>query len=126
MPSGIIADLFVIGVSGSSGTTAVRSGSFHRSSVQGTFDELKEGQRVNFDEEPRPRGRGFGTSAPKAERRIEFGRRNPTTIGFRPVTKIILFDIDGTLVLTGGGGRACDDPCVRRTCLPSLTRSGAS
>src|SRR6185436_15030691 len=52
----------------------------------------------------RPRGRGPGTSAPKAERRIEPGRRNPTTIGFRPVTKIILFDIDGTLVLTGGAG----------------------
>ena len=25
---------------------------FHRSSVQGSFDELNEGQRVSFEEEP--------------------------------------------------------------------------
>ena len=29
---------------------------FHRSSVQGNFDQLNEGQRVNFDEEPSPKG----------------------------------------------------------------------
>jgi cold shock protein len=30
---------------------------FHRSSVQqGSFDELNEGQRVNFDEEPSAKG----------------------------------------------------------------------
>jgi CspA family cold shock protein len=29
---------------------------FHRSSVQGSFDELREGQRVNFDEEPSAKG----------------------------------------------------------------------
>jgi CspA family cold shock protein len=29
---------------------------FHRSSVQGSFDSLNEGQRVSFDEEPSPKG----------------------------------------------------------------------
>ena len=29
---------------------------FHRSSVQGSFEELKDGQRVSFDEEPSDKG----------------------------------------------------------------------
>jgi CspA family cold shock protein len=29
---------------------------FHRSSVQGNFDELNEGQRVSFEEEPSAKG----------------------------------------------------------------------
>jgi CspA family cold shock protein len=29
---------------------------FHRSSVQGSFDALNEGQRVSFDEEQSPKG----------------------------------------------------------------------
>ena len=29
---------------------------FHRSAVQGSFDSLTEGQRVNFDEEDSPKG----------------------------------------------------------------------
>ena len=29
---------------------------FHRSSVEGSFDALTEGQRVSFDEEPSPKG----------------------------------------------------------------------
>ena len=29
---------------------------FHRSSVQGSFDGLNEGQRVSFDEEPSSKG----------------------------------------------------------------------
>jgi CspA family cold shock protein len=29
---------------------------FHRSSVQGSFDSLSEGQRVSFDEEPSAKG----------------------------------------------------------------------
>lgn len=29
---------------------------FHRSSVEGNFDTLNEGQRVSFDEEPSPKG----------------------------------------------------------------------
>jgi CspA family cold shock protein len=29
---------------------------FHRSSVQGSFDQLNEGQRVNFEEEPSAKG----------------------------------------------------------------------
>ena len=29
---------------------------FHRSSVQGSFDQLNEGQRVSFDEEQSPKG----------------------------------------------------------------------
>jgi cold shock CspA family protein len=31
-------------------------GFFHRSSVQGSFDQLNEGQRVNFEEEPSAKG----------------------------------------------------------------------
>ena len=42
---------------------------FHRSSVQGNFDQFTEGQRVSFDEEPSPKGRAPATSAAKAERR---------------------------------------------------------
>jgi CspA family cold shock protein len=29
---------------------------FHRSAVQGSFDDLKENQRVSFDEEPSDKG----------------------------------------------------------------------
>ena len=29
---------------------------FHRTSVQGNFEQLNEGQRVNFDEEPSAKG----------------------------------------------------------------------
>ena len=29
---------------------------FHRSSVEGSFDSLNEGQRVNFEEEPSAKG----------------------------------------------------------------------
>ena len=29
---------------------------FHRSSVEGSFDQLNEGQRVSFDEEPSAKG----------------------------------------------------------------------
>jgi CspA family cold shock protein len=29
---------------------------FHRSAVQGSFDSLSEGQKVNFDEEQSPKG----------------------------------------------------------------------
>jgi CspA family cold shock protein len=29
---------------------------FHRSSVQGSFDDLREGERVSFDEEQSPKG----------------------------------------------------------------------
>lgn len=29
---------------------------FHRSSVQGSFDQLNEGERVSFDEEPSAKG----------------------------------------------------------------------
>ena len=29
---------------------------FHRSSVQGNFDQLNEGQRVSFEEEPSAKG----------------------------------------------------------------------
>jgi CspA family cold shock protein len=38
-------------------TMAARSGFFHRSSVKaGAFEELNEGQRVSFDEEPSAKG----------------------------------------------------------------------
>ena len=29
---------------------------FHRSAVQGDFEDLRDGQRVSFDEEPSPKG----------------------------------------------------------------------
>jgi cold shock protein len=29
---------------------------FHRSAVQGSFDDLREGERVSFDEEQSPKG----------------------------------------------------------------------
>jgi CspA family cold shock protein len=29
---------------------------FHRSAVQGSFDDLREGQRVSFEEEQSPKG----------------------------------------------------------------------
>ena len=71
---------------------------FHRSSVEGSFDQLNEGQRVTFDEEPSAKGpragnvRGEGGGCPSAQSRP-------------PVTTVFLFDIDGTLVLTGGAGQ---------------------
>ena len=37
---------------------------FHRSSVQGSFDGLNEGQRVSFDEEQSPKGPRAATSGP--------------------------------------------------------------
>ena len=62
---------------------------FHRSSVQGSFDQLNEGQRVSFEEEPSAKGPRAGQ---RPKRRLE---------------RLVLFDIDGTLILTGGaGGRA--------------------
>jgi CspA family cold shock protein len=38
---------------------------FHRSSVQGDFDGLREGQRVNFEEEPSPKGLRAGNVRPE-------------------------------------------------------------
>jgi CspA family cold shock protein len=38
---------------------------FHRSSVQGNFEELWEGQRVSFDEEPSPKGPRAGNIRPE-------------------------------------------------------------
>ena len=67
---------------------------FHRSSVQGSFDQLNEGQRVSFDEEPSAKG---PAGRQRAQRRL-----------------ILFFDIDGTLVLTGGaGGRAARERLPR-------------
>src|ERR1700741_4362878 len=63
---------------------------FHRSSVEGSFDQLNEGQRVHFEEEPSAKGPRAGSVRSEG--------------GYRPLTKVILFDIDGTLVLTGGAG----------------------
>jgi cold shock CspA family protein len=36
---------------------------FHRSSVRGNFEDLREGQAVSFDEEPSPKVRELATSA---------------------------------------------------------------
>ena len=38
---------------------------FHRSSVQGSFDDLSEGQRVNFDVEQSPKGPRAGNVRPE-------------------------------------------------------------
>ena len=38
---------------------------FHRSAVQGSFDSLSEGQRVNFDEEQSPKGPRAGNVRPE-------------------------------------------------------------
>jgi CspA family cold shock protein len=38
---------------------------FHRSSVQGDFEDLREGQRVSFDEEPSPKGPRAGNIRPE-------------------------------------------------------------
>jgi CspA family cold shock protein len=38
---------------------------FHRSSVQGSFDTLSEGQKVSFDEEQSPKGPRAGNVRPE-------------------------------------------------------------
>jgi CspA family cold shock protein len=38
---------------------------FHRSSVQGSFDGLNEGQKVSFDEEQSPKGPRAGNVRPE-------------------------------------------------------------
>jgi CspA family cold shock protein len=38
---------------------------FHRSSVQGSFDDLSEGQRVSFDEEQSAKGPRAGNVRPE-------------------------------------------------------------
>jgi CspA family cold shock protein len=38
---------------------------FHRSSVQGDFEGLREGQRVSFEEEPSPKGPRAGNVRPE-------------------------------------------------------------
>jgi len=55
---------------------------FHRSAVgEGGFEKLAEGQRVRFDEEP-----------------------SPVTLPALRMRTLLLFDIDGTLIRTGGAG----------------------
>ena len=49
---------------------------FHRSSVQGNFDQLNEGQRVSFDEEPSPKGPRANFCSPEGPR--------PTIVGVAP------------------------------------------
>ena len=39
---------------------------FHRSSVQGSFDQLNEGQRVHFDEEPSAKSSKSNSCIPSA------------------------------------------------------------
>jgi CspA family cold shock protein len=38
---------------------------FHRSSVEGSFDTLSEGQKVSFDEEQSPKGPRAGNVRPE-------------------------------------------------------------
>jgi CspA family cold shock protein len=38
---------------------------FHRSSVQGSFDDLREGQRVSFEEEQSAKGPRAGSVRPE-------------------------------------------------------------
>ena len=38
---------------------------FHHRAVQGNFEDLREGQRVSFDEEPSPKGPRAGNVRPE-------------------------------------------------------------
>ena len=44
---------------------------FHRSSVEGSFESLNEGQRVTFDEEPSAKGPRAGHVADPAEQALD-------------------------------------------------------
>jgi cold shock CspA family protein len=52
MPRGTIKTLFRNRGFGFIGDDAGQDWFFHRTSVEGSFDQLNEGQRVSFDEEP--------------------------------------------------------------------------
>lgn len=56
MPAGTIKRLVRDRGFGFIRDTAGQEWFFHRSAVQGSFDQLTEGQRVNFDEEPSAKG----------------------------------------------------------------------
>jgi CspA family cold shock protein len=49
---------------------------FHRSSVEGSFEQLNEGQRVSFDEEPSAKGPPMRRPTQKRS------RAEPISIGF--------------------------------------------
>ena len=76
---------------------------FHRSSVEGSFDQLNEGHASASTKSRRPKGRAPATFAAKADAALDAagGRRRHR---LPAVTTVLLFDIDGTLVLTGGAG----------------------
>ena len=56
MPNGTIARLLIDKGFGFIRDEGGQEWFFHRSSVQGSFDSLNEGQRVSFDEEPSAKG----------------------------------------------------------------------
>jgi len=56
MPTGTIARLLIDKGFGFIRDDSGQEWFFHRSSVQGSFDQLNEGQRVAFDEEPSAKG----------------------------------------------------------------------
>ena len=56
MPTGTIARLLIDKGFGFIRDEGGTEHFFHRSSVQGSFDSLNEGQRVSFDEEPSAKG----------------------------------------------------------------------
>ena len=57
---------------------------FHRSSVHGSFDELNEGQRVSFEEEPSAKGPRAGNVRGEGDRSEATAARARSNIGFRP------------------------------------------
>jgi cold shock CspA family protein len=56
MPRGTIKTLFRNRGFGFIRDDAGQDWFFHRTSVEGSFDQLNEGQRVSFDEEPSAKG----------------------------------------------------------------------
>jgi phosphoglycolate phosphatase-like HAD superfamily hydrolase len=69
--------------------------------VQGNFDQLNEGQRVNFEEEPSAKGTSRRQRPRRGIARVYPPEAAVLTL---PAVKVVLFDIDVRLVLTGGAG----------------------
>ena len=80
---------------------------FHRSSVQGSFDQLNEGQRVSFEEEPSAKGpragnvRGEAPQSPQ-ERDENFGL-------LRPRSRVLFHAWDRQPHLSGASRRSDED-----------------
>jgi CspA family cold shock protein len=65
MPSGTIKRVHYDKGFGFIRTASGQEFFFHRSAVHGDFEELRDGQRVSFDEEPSPKGPRAGNVRPE-------------------------------------------------------------